>query len=78
MSESVQKINKYLTDILGPEKGYFGRISTLGQGKNEYWQIGFIPSENFESMLSGMTDEQRKTLMRIARYFDMRFRSKKC
>lgn len=71
MSESVQKINQHLKDILGPEKGYFGRVSTWGQSPNEYEQIGFVPTEDFEPMLSGMTDEQRKNLGTIMIYFEI-------
>jgi len=36
MLEGVQKINQHLKDILGPEKGYFGRVYTWGQTSNEY------------------------------------------
>lgn len=71
MSESVPKINQYLKDILSPEKGYFGRVSTWGQIQDEYKQIGFVPTEDFESMLSSMTDEQRKNFVMIMTYFEI-------
>lgn len=71
MSESIQKINQYLKDILGPEKGYFGRVDTWGQTPNKYEQIGFVPTEDFEPMLSTMTDEQRKNLVMIMTYFEI-------
>lgn len=71
MSESVQKINQHLKDILGPEKGYLGRVSTWGYTPNKYEQIGFVPTEDFEPMLSSMTDEQRKTLAMIMSYFEI-------
>lgn len=74
MTESTEKINKYLIKILGPEKGYFGRVHTWGQAANEYEQIGFIVSEDFCQMLSVMTSEQQKTLMRIATYFEIHAR----
>ena len=59
--------------MLGPEKGYFGRIPivVVGQRTNEYEQIGFVPTEDFESMLSSITDEQRKNLVTIMTYFEM-------
>lgn len=71
MSENTQKINKHLKDILGPEKGYFGRVSTLGYTPNKYESIGFVPTEDFEPMLSSMTDEQRKNLGMIMSYFEI-------
>lgn len=71
MLDSVQKTSRYLKDILGPEKGYFGRVKTWGQTPNEYKQIGFVPTEDFEPMLASMTDEQRKNLFRIMAYFDI-------
>ena len=71
---SEQKINQHLKDILGPDKGYFGRIYTWGQTSNEYEQIGFVPTENFEPMLSSMTDEQQKSLVMIMNYFEMHAR----
>ncbi|MDZ4299867.1 MAG: hypothetical protein U1A26_03020, partial [Candidatus Sungbacteria bacterium] len=74
MSDNVQKINQHLRDILGVEKGYFGRISTWGQRPNEYKQIGFVPTEDFEPILSSMTDEQRKNLVMIMTYFEIHAR----
>lgn len=71
MSESVQKINEHLKNILSSEKGYFGRVSTWGQTANEYEPIGFVPTEDFEPMLSSMTDEQRKNLVMITTYFEI-------
>lgn len=71
MSENVQKINQYLKEILGPEKGYFGRVYTWGQAPNEYEQIGFIPTEDFEPMLSNLTNEQRKNLVMLMTYFEI-------
>jgi len=71
MSENVQKINQHLKDVLGPEKGYFGRVSTWGQTPNEYEQIGFVPTEDFEPMLSSITGEQRKNLVMIMTYFEI-------
>lgn len=71
MAESVQKINQHLKDILGPDKGYFGRVSTWGQMLNEYEQIGFVPTEDFGPMLSSMTDEQQKNLVMIMTYFEI-------
>lgn len=76
MAESIQKINKYLINILGLEKGYFGcvHIWGLGQKPNEYKQIGFVPTEDFEPMLASMTEEQRKNLVRIITYFEIHAR----
>lgn len=76
MAESIQKINKYLIDTLGPEKGYFGRVHILGWGQqpDKYKQIGFVPTEDFEPMLASMTEEQRKNLVRIITYFEIHAR----
>lgn len=71
MSENVQKINEHLKNILSPDKGYFGRVQTWGQTPNEYEPIGFVPTEDFEPMLSSMTDEQRKNLVMIMTYFEI-------
>ena len=71
MSDSTQKINQYLKNILGPERGYFGRVHTWEQKPNEYKQIGFVPTEDFEQMLSSMTEEQRKNLVMIMTYFEI-------
>ena len=70
-SAKEQKINQYLKSILGPEKGYFGRVDTWGQTPNKYEQIGFVPTEDFEPMLSSITDEQRKNLVMIITYFEI-------
>lgn len=72
--DELQKINQYLKDILGQEKGYFGRVSTWGQTPNEYKQIGFVPIEDFTPMLSNITDEQRKNLVMIMTYFEIHAR----
>lgn len=61
--DELQKINQCLKDILGQEKGYFGRVSTWGQTPNEYEQIGFVPTEDFTPMLSNITDEQREEVL---------------
>ena len=74
MSDSISKINQYLKDILGPERGYFGRVYTWGQAANKYEQIGFVPTEDFEQMLSSITEEQRKNLIRIMAYFEIHAR----
>ena len=71
MSENVSKISQHLKDVLGPEKGYFGRVSTWGQTPNKYEQIGFVPTEDFEPMLLSMTDEQRKNLVMVMTYFEI-------
>lgn len=71
MSDSVQKISRYLKDILGPEKGYFGRVQIWWQMPNKYKQIGFVPTEDFEPMLLSMTEEQRKNLVMVATYFEI-------
>ncbi len=70
-SDSIQKISQHLKNILGPEKGYFGRIYTWGQTSNEYEQIGFVPTEDFDLMLSSMTNEQRKNLVMLMTYFEI-------
>src|SRR3989344_1761002 len=77
MTEEVKKINRHLKNILGQEKGYFGRVSTWGQTENEYEPIGFVPTEDFEPMLSKMTDEQRKNLVMITTYFEIHAHSLK-
>ena len=71
MTDTIEKINGHLKKILGPENGYFGRVSTWGQTANEYEPIGFVPTEDFEPMLSSMTDEQRKNLVMITTYFEI-------
>lgn len=71
MSVGIKNINKKLEDIIGPEKGYFGRVHTWGQGLTEFELIGFVPTENFKSMLSAMTDEQRINLVMIMNYFEI-------
>jgi len=71
MTEGTQKINQRLKDVLGPEKGYFGRVHTWGQTENEYEPIGFVGTEDFEPMLSSMTEEQRKNLVMIMTYFEI-------
>jgi hypothetical protein len=71
MSENVQKINQHLKEILGPQNGYFGRVSTWGQGASEYESIGFVLTEDFEPVLSSMTNDQRKNLFMIMTYFEI-------
>lgn len=74
MSSDVQKIGEQLKDILSPEKGYFGRVSTWRQTTSEYEQIGFVLTEDFTSMLSLMTDEKRKNLISVMTYFEIHSR----
>lgn len=71
MANDIQKINQHLKEILGQEKGYFGRVLSWGQTANEYESIGFVPTEDFEPMLLSMTDEQRKNLVMIITYFEI-------
>lgn len=71
MSSSFAEISQHLKEVLGPEKGYFGRVFTWGQTPNKYEQIGFTPTEDFEPMLSGMSNEQRKNFVMIMTYFEI-------
>mgnify|MGYP001579937621 CR=1 FL=1 len=72
--DKLQKINQKLIEILSQESGYFGRVSIWGQTLNEYEQIGFVPTEDFNPMLLSMTDEQRKNLVMIMTYFEIHAR----
>lgn len=71
MTDSNQRINQHLKDILGPEKGFFGRVPTWGYTPNKYEPVGFVPTEDFEPMFSSLTDEQRKNLVMIMTYFEI-------
>ncbi len=74
MSEQIQKIEQHLKEILGPDKGYFGRIINWAQEPNQYIQIGFIPTQDFKPMLLEMTEEQQKNLVALITYFEIHMR----
>jgi hypothetical protein len=71
MSENLNNINNKLVEILSPEKGYFGRISTFGMRPGKYEYIGYELSENFLTTLEKMTEEERKKLVRLIMYFEI-------
>ncbi len=70
-NKNLQKINQILIDILGPEKGYFGRVYTWGQRQTKYEYIGYELSINFFPTLCNMDKNQRKNLIKIINYFEI-------
>ncbi|HAM88639.1 MAG: hypothetical protein US83_C0012G0013 [Candidatus Falkowbacteria bacterium GW2011_GWC2_38_22] len=71
MSVNNQKIAKKLIEILSTEKGYFGRVNTLGQKPSKYEYIGYALSEDFSVTLKNMNDTQKKTLIKAINYFEI-------
>lgn len=64
MISDLEKINKKLVEVLGPERGYLGRIFTWGQKPTEYEFIGYELTGDFSNTLKNMSDEQKKALLR--------------
>lgn len=67
----LEKLNTKLIDVLSEDKGYFGRINTLGQRPTEYEYIGYELDTDFLPTLKNMSTEQRKNLVKIINYFDI-------
>jgi len=71
MSNDVVKINQVLIEILGPKRGYFGRVFTWGQRPTEFEYIGYELTEDFFPILQKMSEDQQKNLMMIMSYFEI-------
>jgi len=71
MLPDLLKINQKLKEILGPEKGYFGRVFTWGQRPSEYKYIGYELTDDFSLTLQNMSQEQIKNLIMIMNYFEI-------
>jgi len=71
MANNLSKISQKLKEILGPEKGYFGRAFTWGQRPSEYEFIGYELTDDFLPTLQNMSREQKKNLTTIIKYFEI-------
>ena len=71
MPNDLVKIHQQLIELIGPERGYFGRVPTYGQRPTEYEFIGYELSEDFLSTLRNMSEIQRKNLVDIMNYFEI-------
>jgi len=71
MEANLIKTNQKLVEVLGKEKGYFGRVNTYGQRPTKYEYIGYELTEDFMPILEKMSEEQRKNLVKIINYFEM-------
>ena len=71
MANDLSKINQKLKEILGPEKGYFGRVFTWGQRPSEYEYIGYELTDDFLPILQNISQEQIKNLTTIINYFEI-------
>jgi hypothetical protein len=74
MNEDLVRINKKLIDVLSSESGYFGWVRMWWNGPKKYEYIGFELSEDIQSTLEGITEDQRRNLVRIINYFEMHAR----
>lgn len=72
--EGLQRLNKNLLEILGPDSGFFGRVYTWGQRPTEYEYVGYVLSEDLLPLLRQMSLQNRKTLSTIIIYFDIHMR----
>jgi hypothetical protein len=71
MQTEFDKINKKLSDILSQESGYFGRIDTWGQRPTKYEYVGYELDIDFMSTLQSLSEEERKSFVRIINYFEI-------
>jgi hypothetical protein len=71
MTKNIIEINHNLIEILSQEKGYFGRIDTLGQRSTKYEYIGYELTEDFLPTLEKMSDEQKNNLTMIMTHFEI-------
>ena len=69
--KELKKLNDKVIDILSKDKGYFGRIDTLGQRPEKYEYIGYELDTDFSSTLKTMSSKQKENLIKIINYFDI-------
>jgi hypothetical protein len=69
--EEIEKINNKLIEVLSQEKGYFGRVNTLGQRPTNYEFIGYELDTDFLPTLQSLSEDKRKRLVEIVNYFDI-------
>lgn len=69
--EEYERLNNKLIEILGEEKGYFGRVYTWGQRPQQYEHIGYRLTVDFLPTFKSLTEEQRKDLIMIIHYFEI-------
>lgn len=69
--EALLKIKNKLIDVLSADKGYFGRIDTMGQRPNRYEFIGYELDTDIMPILEALSDNEIKCLVKIINYFEI-------
>ena len=67
----MEELNKKFVEMLGKEKGYFGRVYTWGQKPTKYEFIGYELTENFLPILQNMSKDQLMNFKKIIIYFEI-------
>lgn len=71
---TAEELDVKIKDVFSVSNGYFGRVNTYGQTKNEFEFLGLYCKTSYLPWLESLNNEQRRELLRITSYFEIHMR----